>query len=90
MNRNSGKYCQIQNASTADGAKAVQYTYSGSPTQIWSFEEVSGGYFYIKNQNSQKLLEIAGNSTELGAEAGQWGDTGYDCQKWTLVKESTR
>lgn len=83
--RGSGKYLEIANGSTADGAGAVQYGFAGNPRQIWRIGTSSGGYFHVTNKNSWKYLEIPSASTADGTQAGQWGPTSNATQEWSLV-----
>lgn len=85
VNRGSGKYLEIANGSTADGAGAVQYSFVGNPRQIWRIGTSSGSYFYVTNKNSGKYLEIPSASTADGTQAGQWGPTSHATQEWSLV-----
>ncbi|GLI02176.1 RICIN domain-containing protein [Phytohabitans aurantiacus] len=85
VNRSSGKYLEIANGSTADGAGAVQYGFVGNPRQVWRIGTSSGGYFYVTNKNSWKYLEIPSASTADGTQAGQWGPTSNATQEWSLV-----
>jgi len=84
VNRNSGKFLEIANASTADGAGAGQWGDTGNACQIWSLHAVSTG-FQIVNANSLKLLEIPSAQTADGVQAGQWGPTGSATQVWSLA-----
>lgn len=85
VNRSSGKYLEIANGSTADGAGAVQYGFVGNPRQVWRIGTSSGSYFYVTNKNSWKYLEIPSASTADGTQAGQWGPTSNATQEWSLV-----
>lgn len=87
-NRNSGKFLEIYQNATDDGALAVQWGDTGVPGQIWSFESAGSGYYRIVNKNSDKLLEVGGASTADGAAVNQWGNTNHHTQQWSLQPTS--
>lgn len=65
-NKNSQKYLEIPEMSTAQGKEARQYEKTLYPCQIWN---VSGTIDEAKfiNKNSMRPLGVTGNSTENGA-----------------------
>lgn len=87
-NRNSGKFLEIYQNSTADGAVAKQWGDTGYPGQLWAFVPVGNGYYYIVNKNSGKYLDIASSSTADGAQAVQWTSSGSNSQQWSLTPTS--
>ena len=84
VNRNSGKYLEIYQASTADGGTVDQWGNTGHLCQNWYFVSAGSGYFKIVNTHSGKNLEIYQASTADGALADQWTDNGNYCQQWSL------
>lgn len=88
VNRNSGKVLDISDASTADGAVAVQWTDSGGANQKFTLTANSDGSYRIVNVRSGKVLESPGGSAQ-GAQLDQWTDTGSDNQSWKLVPSQT-
>ena len=88
VNRNSGKVLDIANASTADGAVAIQWTDTGGTNQKFSLTTNSDGSYRLVNVRSGKLLESPAGSGQ-GAQLGQWADTGSDNQSWQLVPSPT-
>ncbi|MBV9711850.1 MAG: alpha-galactosidase, partial [Ktedonobacteraceae bacterium] len=84
INRNSGKYLDVQSDSTADGAGIVQFSSNGMADQEWFFEDAGGGYCKIVNLNSGKLLNIPGASTTRGTQLIQYHDDGKTNSQWQL------
>lgn len=85
VNRNSGKYLDVSNDSTADSANIVQYTSNGQADQEWYLEDAGGGYFKIVNRNSGKLLNIPGPTTAQGTQLIQYHDDGNSNSQWSLT-----
>jgi hypothetical protein len=82
-NRNSGKYLEVLNASTADGAAVGQWGDTNNATQRWTV--TGGNTVQLVNRNSGKLLEIPSAQTADGVDAVQWGPTGSSTQSWTAA-----
>ncbi|SDS30011.1 Ricin-type beta-trefoil lectin domain-like [Paenibacillaceae bacterium GAS479] len=87
-NQNSGKALGITGNSTADGAAAVQNTFSNAAGQTWKFYDAGGGYYKIQNVNSGKYLNIYGAATADGAAAIQYASTTSINQHWQIVPVS--
>lgn len=86
VNRNSGKYLEIPNASTTSGVQADQWGDTNNPTQVWRIAPISSGTSYtLTNLNSGKLLDISGASTANGAAAVQEPSSGASSQDWTFA-----
>lgn len=81
VNRASGKALDVTGASTADGAKVIQWTQTGSTNQQWQFLPNPDGSFRLVARHSGRLLTGSGQ----GAQLDQWPDTGGDNQWWRLV-----
>lgn len=84
VNRVSGKALDVTGASTADGAKVIQWTPSGSTNQQWQFLPNPDGSCRLVARHSGRLLDSPGGSGQ-GAQLDQWQDTGSDNQWWRLV-----
>jgi len=85
VNRNSGLVLGVQNASTADGAPALQWNDTRTADHRWKFEQLTNGYWKIRNANSGKVLGITNQSTANGATALQWSDTGTPDHQWVMA-----
>ncbi|MEH0581349.1 RICIN domain-containing protein [Streptomyces sp. B21-108] len=85
VNKNSGKYLDIPQASTAVGTAAGQWQNSGCFCQLFTFQSAGGGAWTIKNVNSALNLDIRAGSTAAGAAVVQNTPATADSQKWTLT-----
>jgi hypothetical protein len=88
QNVSSGLSLNVSNNLTGNGAPIVQYSYSGSANEKWTFTPTSGGYYQIVNVNSGKDVVVQGASTANGAKIVQWtfGSSGDD--QWEPVENS--
>ncbi|WP_230394935.1 glycosyl hydrolase family 95 catalytic domain-containing protein [Plantactinospora alkalitolerans] len=85
VNRRSGKVLDVSGASTANGAKAVQWSWTGGTNQQWRLEPNPDQSFRLISRSSGKVLESPGGSTAQGTQLGQWSDTAGTHQWWRLV-----
>jgi hypothetical protein len=84
-NRRSGKVLDISGASTTDGAKAIQWAWTGGANQQWRLEPNPDQSFRLVSRASGKVLENPGGSTTQGIQLDQWSDTAGTHQWWRLV-----
>lgn len=84
INRNSGKYLDVNGDSTADLAKLVQYASNGQADQQWSLQDAGSGYVKVVNRNSGKLINIPGPTTTQGTQLIQYHDDGNSDSQWSL------
>jgi alpha-L-fucosidase 2 len=84
VNRANGKVLDVNGASTADGAKIIQWSSTGSLNQQWQFLPNAGGSFRLVARHSGRVLNSPNGSTQ-GTQLDQWQDTGGDNQWWRLV-----
>lgn len=89
VNRNSGKYLDVSNDSTANSATILQYTSNGQADQQWSFQDAGSGYVKIVNRHSGKLLNIPGPTTTQGTQLVQFSDDGNSNSQWSLSSLSS-
>jgi glucosylceramidase len=86
VNHLSGKPIGVLGASTADGAKIVQWTHDSDPDQQWTLLDAGNGYYNIVNVNSGKALDDTNGSTTNGTQMQQWTlNTGSFNQQWLLA-----
>ncbi|WP_327727098.1 RICIN domain-containing protein [Streptomyces sp. NBC_00487] len=85
VNKNSGRYLDIPQASTATGTAVQQWNNSGCFCQLFTFQSAGGGAWTIKNVNSNLNLDIGSGSTTAGAAVVQNTPSTADSQKWTLT-----
>ncbi|WP_327732000.1 RICIN domain-containing protein [Streptomyces sp. NBC_00487] len=86
VNKNSGKYLDIPQGSTATNTAANQWQNSACVCQLFTFQSAGGGAWAIKNVNSGLNLDIRDSSTTAGAVVVQNTPSAADSQKWTLVE----
>jgi alpha-L-fucosidase 2 len=84
VNRRSGAVLDVSGGSTADGAKVIQWPWSGSANQQWRLLPNRDGSFRLSCARSGKVLDSPGGSGQ-GAALVQWADNGGTNQWWTLV-----
>lgn len=85
VNVNSNKVIGINGMSTADGARAVQWSDNGTADHNWRLDLQANGYYKITNQNSGKVLGVDGMSTADGAQVLQWSDNGTADHDWQFT-----
>ncbi|MEU4744100.1 RICIN domain-containing protein [Actinosynnema sp. NPDC023658] len=81
--QHSGKAADIYEASTAAGARLVQWTANGRTNQQFEFIDAGGGYVRLKARHSGLVLQVAGNGN--GADITQQPDTGATSQQWQVI-----
>ncbi|MER5374462.1 beta-L-arabinofuranosidase domain-containing protein [Streptomyces sp. NPDC002553] len=85
-NAGSGLVLGIQDMSTADGGRALQWNDSGTPDHNWQMIPDGNG-FRFRNANSGKVLGVQNMSTADGATVLQWSDNGTTDHVWTLLDQ---
>lgn len=85
VNKNSGKYLDIPNASTAADTAADQWQNSACACQLFTFQSAGGGAWTIKNANSNLNPDIRSGSGTAGAPVVQNVPSTANSQKWTLT-----
>jgi hypothetical protein len=84
----SGKYLDVNAASTADGANVQLWQNTGGNNQKFTFTLTDSNYFRITAVHSGKVLDVTSGSTADGANVQQWTWTGGNNQQWKLVPVS--
>ncbi|MGW0425154.1 RICIN domain-containing protein [Streptomyces sp. NPDC003015] len=85
VNKNSGKYLDIPQGSTATNTAVQQWQNSACFCQLYTFQSAGGGAWTIKNANSNLNLDIRSGSTAAGAAVVQNTPSTANSQKWTLT-----
>ncbi|CNF08837.1 putative carbohydrate-binding protein [Mycobacterium tuberculosis] len=83
-NWNSDKYLAIGNSSTANGAPAIQWEYTGSNGQLWYLNADRK----IVNVASGKCLAIGSGNPANGIPVVQWEELDSDSQRWIIDPSS--
>jgi hypothetical protein len=82
--KHSAKVADVHSASTADGAKLVQWGYHGGMNQAFRCDPLGGGDYRLVALHSTKVLDVAGASTANGAKVIQWQWHGGANQRFRL------
>jgi DUF1680 family protein len=86
VNVGSGLVLGIQNMSTADGGRALQWTDNGTADHNWEMI-TDGNAVRFRNAHSGKVLGVLNMSTADGAAILQWADNGTADHRWTLLDQ---
>ncbi|GAA4153689.1 beta-L-arabinofuranosidase domain-containing protein [Actinomadura keratinilytica] len=86
VNAGSGLVLGIQDMSTADGARALQWYDSGTADHDWEIVD-DGDAVRLRNAHSGKVLGVQDMSTADGATVLQWSDNGTADHRWTLLDQ---
>ncbi|MFJ8112385.1 beta-L-arabinofuranosidase domain-containing protein [Streptomyces sp. NPDC096132] len=87
LNASSGLVLGIQNMSTADGGRALQWNDSGTADHNWELVN-DGAAFRIRNAHSGKVLGVQDMSTADDATVLQWSDSGTADHRWSLLDQN--
>ena len=84
----SGLAANVKGGSDTDGAEIIQWPFSGTGNEVWTFIPTSNGYYQINNIQSGRDIVVQGASTAGGAKIVQWsfGSSGDD--QWKPVSNS--
>ncbi|MFD5697077.1 RICIN domain-containing protein [Streptomyces lasiicapitis] len=85
VNYNSGRCLEIADSSSANGARAQQWSCNGQDAARWRMSWVNSErvYFKLVNKATGKCLEIENSSKANGARAQQWAcKSGVQGQIW--------
>ncbi|MGW2815608.1 beta-L-arabinofuranosidase domain-containing protein [Streptomyces sp. NPDC001415] len=85
-NVGSGLVLGIQDMSTADGGRALQWSNSGTADHDWQMI-TDGNAVRFRNAHSGKVLGVQGMSTADNATVLQWSDNGTADHRWTLLDQ---
>ncbi|MCC9710891.1 glycoside hydrolase family 127 protein [Streptomyces sp. MNU76] len=86
VNAASGLLLGIQNMSTADGGRALQWSDNGTADHDW-YMITDGSAVRFRNAHSGKVLGVLNMSTADGATVLQWSDNGTADHRWTLLDQ---
>jgi YVTN family beta-propeller protein len=81
----SGKVLDISGVSTANGARAIQWPWTGGNNQRWRLAGVGNGEYTLTAVHSGKLLEVAACSLADGGAVQQNVPSSTPaCQRWRI------
>ncbi|MFJ3664659.1 RICIN domain-containing protein [Streptomyces sp. NPDC090119] len=81
-NKNSGKVLAVDNMSTANSARVVQFDDTPTGDHAWQLLDRGDGWFLVRNGHSGKVLGVDGMSTADSALVVQYEDNGTDDHLW--------
>jgi hypothetical protein len=81
-NKNSGKVLGVDQMSTADSARVVQFSDNGTADHLWQFVPNGDGWYRVRNSNSGKVLGVDQMSTADSALVVQFSDSGTADHLW--------
>jgi hypothetical protein len=82
---NSGLLLDVSGASTADGAKIIQWSDTGGTNQRWRLARTTGNVYTITGVGSGKCLEVPNSSTTQGTRLSIYTCNGGANQQWALA-----
>ncbi|MDR7351239.1 hypothetical protein J2S68_002782 [Glycomyces algeriensis] len=83
MAQHSGKAADVNGASTAAGATAIQWAIHSGANQQFDFVDAGGGYWRIRARHSGLVLQVSGIGT--GADITQQASSGATTQQWQVT-----
>ncbi|TDC80683.1 hypothetical protein E1193_16990 [Micromonospora sp. KC606] len=86
VNAASGLVLGIENMSTADGGRALQWNDTGTADHNWEMV-TDGNAVRFRNAHSRKVLGVRDMSTADGAHVLQWADNGTADHRWVLLDQ---
>lgn len=89
VNLGSGKYMDVQSASSANGANILQWSGNGKPNQQFTVTDLKNGYWSIRPVHSNKAVDLYSWSKEDGGTIKQWEYWGGQTQQWKLAKSGS-
>ncbi|MFD4542080.1 RICIN domain-containing protein [Streptomyces bauhiniae] len=81
-NKHSNKVLAVDNMSTANSARVVQFDDTPTGDHAWQLIDRGDGWFLVRNGHSGKVLGVDGMSTADSALVVQFEDNGTDDHLW--------
>jgi hypothetical protein len=82
----SGKVLDVAAGSNYNGAAVIQYTFRGTPNQLWDVIDAGRGRFVFVSQDSNKVLEVRGGGESDGDPVEQFRYNGRAAQLWRIER----
>jgi len=82
----SGKALDVAAGSNYNGAAVIQYTFRGSPNQLWDVIDAGRGRVIFVSQDSNKVLEVAGGGERDSDSVQQFRFNGNENQLWRIER----
>ncbi len=91
INLNSGKGMDVVNASTSNGAKIQQWSYSATSNQKWVLTHKGGNQYTVTSAQTGKGIDEGSHTALSGNYISMWdlwNGTGSNNQRWILEPAS--
>ncbi len=82
----SGKALDVAAGSNYDGAAVIQYTFKGTPNQLWDVIDAGRGRVIFVSQDSNKVLDVRGAGEGDGDPVQQFRYSGNEDQLWRIER----
>lgn len=82
----SGKAVDVAAGSNYSGAAVIQYTFRGTPNQLWDVIDAGRGRVVFVSQDSNKVLEVRGTTESDGDAVEQFRFNGNEAQLWRIER----
>ncbi len=82
----SGKALDVAAGSNYDGAAVIQYTFKGTPNQLWDVIDAGRGRVVFVSQDSNKVLDVRGAAERDGDPVRQFRYNGNEDQLWRIER----
>lgn len=82
----SGKALDVAAGSNYDGAAVIQYTFKGTPNQLWDVIDAGRGRVVFVSQDSNKVLDVRGAGERDGDPVQQFRYNGNEDQLWRIER----
>ncbi len=83
-NANSSLLMDVNGASTATGAKIIQWISNGGANQRWTLNRVADNIYTLTSVNSGLCLDVPSGSSSSGVQLQQWTCNGGVNQQWAV------
>lgn len=89
MHVESGKYADVKDISTENGAILQLWEYAeGNQNQVFCIVGRGNGKYTISPNHSQKVIEVRDSRTDDRAPVAQWDYAKIPCQQWKIESNS--
>jgi hypothetical protein len=89
QNQHSGKVLGVDQMSTGNSARVVQFADNGTADHLWQIIDNGDGYVRIRNVNSGNVLGVDQMSTADSAQVVQFDDNGTADHLWQVLDNRT-
>ena len=84
--KKSGKYLEVEGASTEVGANVQQYSGNDTDAQKWVIKPTGDGYYCIASKCNNQYLDVDNYNTDNGTNIKVYTGNFSNAQKWKFVQ----